>query len=197
MHGMCVVRLELLYIVRCLSGTTNRILDWIYWPLSTPLITTVNYSAIANFHNLQFIWAHALSFPAHSVFTSSCLVTTPNNDYFSASVLKSSLNDGSLPTLQSCSNCPPYNISAEIIAEDTVSKSTSIVVCGLLPREPVCLRMLPRKGSNYYSVPALRLFIPNCLQAYCNFFFSKGCASSHLPPRGTVFMAITLQLLRP
>jgi hypothetical protein len=41
---------------------------------------------------------HAKFFLARSVFTSSCLVTTSNNGYASASGLKSSLNGGSLPT---------------------------------------------------------------------------------------------------
>jgi hypothetical protein len=51
--------------------------DWIYWPLLTWLVITLNYSAIANFHTLQITTAHAKSFPACSVFTSSCLVMAP------------------------------------------------------------------------------------------------------------------------
>jgi hypothetical protein len=46
----------------------------------------------------HFTKNHAKSFPARSVFTSSCLVTASNNGYSSASGLKSALNDGSLPT---------------------------------------------------------------------------------------------------
>jgi hypothetical protein len=70
----------------------------------TRLVTTLNCSAIDNFHNLQIIIAHAKSFRARSVFTSNWLVTASNNVYFSASGLKSSLNGGSLPTANSCSN---------------------------------------------------------------------------------------------
>jgi hypothetical protein len=43
---------------------------------NTQLVITLNYSAIANFHNLQLTRTHAKSFPACSVFTSSYLVTT-------------------------------------------------------------------------------------------------------------------------
>jgi hypothetical protein len=38
---------------------------------------TFNYSAIADFHTLPITSTHAKSFPALSVFTSSCLVTAP------------------------------------------------------------------------------------------------------------------------
>jgi hypothetical protein len=65
---------------------------------NTQLVITLNYIAIADFHTLP---NHTKSFPARSVFTSSCLVTTSNNGYSSASVFKSSLNDGSLPTAYS------------------------------------------------------------------------------------------------
>jgi hypothetical protein len=51
---------------------------------------------------------------------------------------------------------------------------------------------LHSNGYTCYTAPSLRLFIP--------IFFSKGCACdvcawSHLPPRGSVFMVFTLQLL--
>jgi hypothetical protein len=42
---------------------------------NTQLITTLNYSAIANFPTLHFTRAHAKYFPTRSVFTSSCSVT--------------------------------------------------------------------------------------------------------------------------
>jgi hypothetical protein len=61
-------------------------------------ICTCNYSAIANLHNLQINTAHAKFFPACCVFTSRSLVTASNSGDSSASVLKSSLNGGSLPT---------------------------------------------------------------------------------------------------
>jgi hypothetical protein len=44
---------------------------------NTQLVFTLNYSAIADFHALQITTAHAKSFSARSVFTSSCLVTAP------------------------------------------------------------------------------------------------------------------------
>jgi hypothetical protein len=44
---------------------------------NTPLITTLNYSAIDNFDMLQFTRAHATNFPTRIIFTSSCLVTVP------------------------------------------------------------------------------------------------------------------------
>jgi hypothetical protein len=58
---------------------------------NTHLVITRDYSAIANFHTLQFTRAHAKSFPLRSVFTSNFLVTASINGYSSASVLKSSL----------------------------------------------------------------------------------------------------------
>jgi hypothetical protein len=88
-------------------------------------MTTFNYSAIAYFHTLQVTTAPAKSFPAGSVFTSSCLVTAPTTAAF---VLKSALNGGSLPTAHSCSSCPPY--------------SRSVRKHALLPREYDCLRSL-------------------------------------------------------
>jgi hypothetical protein len=50
------------------------------------------------FHTLQVTRAHSRSFTARSVFTRRFLVTASNDGYSSASVLKSSLNGGSLPT---------------------------------------------------------------------------------------------------
>jgi hypothetical protein len=62
------------------------------------IVATLNYSAIAKFHTLQITRAQAKSCPACSVFTSSFLATSFNNGYSSTSMLKSSLNGGSLPT---------------------------------------------------------------------------------------------------
>jgi hypothetical protein len=72
-------------------------------------VPTLNYSAIADFHTFQTTPAHAKSFPARSVFTSSCLATAFNDGYSSASGIKSSLNDSSLATAFSCFSCPLYN----------------------------------------------------------------------------------------
>jgi hypothetical protein len=51
------------------------------------LVTTSNYSAIADFHTLKNTAAHAKSLPAFSVFTSPSLVTASNSGDSSASVL--------------------------------------------------------------------------------------------------------------
>jgi hypothetical protein len=61
-------------------------------------VTTNNYNTVADFHTLQITTTHAKYFPACSVFTRCFLVTTSNNGYSSASVLKTSLNGGSIPT---------------------------------------------------------------------------------------------------
>jgi hypothetical protein len=50
-------------------------------------------------------------------------------------------------TVYSCSICPLYTPLARTTVENPVSNCTSIVGGGLLPREPVCLRSLPRNGS--------------------------------------------------
>jgi hypothetical protein len=99
---------------------------------NTQLAITFNYSAIADFHALPIIPAHAKSFPACSVFTIRLLVTASNNGYSSASVLKSSLNGDSLPTTYSYSSCPPYNPSVRITVGTSVSNNSSIVVHGNL-----------------------------------------------------------------
>jgi hypothetical protein len=65
--------------------------------LYTQLGTTLNYSAIANLHNLQITTAHVKSFPACCVFTSRSPVMASNSGNSAASAVKSSLNSGSLP----------------------------------------------------------------------------------------------------
>jgi hypothetical protein len=62
--------------------------------LYTRLVISLTYSAITNFHTLKITSVHPNFFPACSIFTSSCLVTVPNNGYSSASGLKSSPNGG-------------------------------------------------------------------------------------------------------
>jgi hypothetical protein len=74
-------------------------LDWILDLLTTCTHNTEsNYSAIANLHSLQITTAHAKSSPACCVFTSRSLVTASNTEGSLASVLKSSLREGSVPT---------------------------------------------------------------------------------------------------
>jgi hypothetical protein len=58
--------------------------------------TTSNYSAMGNFHTLQFTTAHHKSFPACCVFTSLSLVMASNSEVSSASALESSLNESSV-----------------------------------------------------------------------------------------------------
>jgi hypothetical protein len=66
--------------------------------LDTQLVT-ITLSLISTLYKL--LTAHPKSFPACSVLTRRFLVTASNNGYFSASVLKSSLNSGfQLPILQ-------------------------------------------------------------------------------------------------
>jgi hypothetical protein len=89
------------------------------------VVTTNKYDTIANFHTLQITRAHAKSFPAHSAFTSSCLVMAPTAACF-AFVLKSCLNGGSLATAYSRSSSP-YNPLAWTTVENIVSNSTSTV----------------------------------------------------------------------
>jgi hypothetical protein len=61
------------------------------------VVTTNDSNTTAYFHTLEINAAHVKLFPACSAFTIHFLVTASNNDYSSASVLKSSLNGGSLP----------------------------------------------------------------------------------------------------
>jgi hypothetical protein len=70
--------------------------------LYTPLGTTSNYSAIADFHTLQINTAPAKTFPACYVFTNRSLVTASNSEDSSASVLTSLLSGAisSQPPLQ-------------------------------------------------------------------------------------------------
>jgi hypothetical protein len=93
--------------------TIDGVLDWLLDLLTTLArnVITLNYTTIADFHTLQVTVMHTKFFPAHSVFTSSCLVTASNNGYSSASGIKSSPNGYSLPT-ELCYNCVFYNSSA-------------------------------------------------------------------------------------
>jgi hypothetical protein len=77
------------------SGLENGFID----RFNIRPVSTINYIAIANLHNLHITAAHAKSLPARSVLTSSRLATAPNTGYSSASVLKSSLNGDSLVSM--------------------------------------------------------------------------------------------------
>jgi hypothetical protein len=110
------------------------------------LVTTLNHSGIApHFTN------HAKSFPARSVFTSTCLVTASNNGYSSASRLKSSLNSYSLPTVYSCF------IVLFITPLHRPSRKHSfqqyIYCCMRIRcRGNVFTELLPRNGSTRYNI---------------------------------------------
>jgi hypothetical protein len=67
--------------------------------LYAQLGTTNNCSAIANLHILQINRGHAKYFPTFHDFTSHSRITASNSRSFSAFVLKSSLNGGSVPTV--------------------------------------------------------------------------------------------------
>jgi hypothetical protein len=71
-----------------INGALNWILDLL--PTLTQFVITLNSNAIAYLNTLQITRAYAKSFPVRGVFASSCLVTVPNNGYFSASGVKSS-----------------------------------------------------------------------------------------------------------
>jgi hypothetical protein len=64
-------------------GLVTRFIDH----FNTPLVTTSNYNAIANTLTLQITRAHIK--PSQSAFTSRFLVTEPNNEDSSVSVLTS------------------------------------------------------------------------------------------------------------
>jgi hypothetical protein len=62
------------------------------------LVISINHSTIADFYTLQITPAHAKSFPACTVVSRRFQITGSNNGCSSASVLKSSVNGGSVPT---------------------------------------------------------------------------------------------------
>jgi hypothetical protein len=84
--------------------TLDGVLDWILGLLTTLTHNSLLHLIIAPslISTLYSSLEHTLSLPASSVFTSSFLVTASNEDYSSASVLTSSLNGVSLPTVYSC-----------------------------------------------------------------------------------------------
>jgi hypothetical protein len=126
----------------------------------TQLVIILNYNAIASFHTLQIPIAHAKSFPARSVSISSFLVTASNNEYSAASVLKSSLNVGSLPTEHSCNSNLVY-------VSQTNWPSSNLVPClNHLGTDQVentfpLLHAYPLlRGRFYRAIPSsLRLFL--------------------------------------
>jgi hypothetical protein len=62
---------------------------------NTRLVTTLNYSVIANLDNSQITTALSIPLPACCVFTNLSLVTASNSGVCSASALKFSVNGGS------------------------------------------------------------------------------------------------------
>jgi hypothetical protein len=59
---------------------------------NTRLVTTLNYSAIANLHTLPITRTHGKSFPACNVFTSRSLIMASNSGDSSTAPSKSSLH---------------------------------------------------------------------------------------------------------
>jgi hypothetical protein len=93
--------------------------EWIYWRLHTPLGTTSNYSAIANFHALQITTAPSKPFPACCVLTSLSLATASNSEGSSASRAQVLLSQP--PVHNSCqlnynniSSKPPLHSSTQL-----------------------------------------------------------------------------------
>jgi hypothetical protein len=90
----------LLEIVMCMSdsrrgfGLENGVIDH----FNKRLVTTLNYSAIADLHALQITRAHNLAFAVSYSLHQSFPGNGSSSDYSSASAFKSSLNYGSLPT---------------------------------------------------------------------------------------------------
>jgi hypothetical protein len=119
---------------------------------NTQLIITFNYSAIANFHTLQITRAHSKSFPACSVFNSSCLVTVSNNGCSSASGLKFFLNGSSFPT-----EITSKRVSVITSQLGLHRKHCSSLAVQLFPWEHVCLR------SCYWATVLVYLLIKNLL----------------------------------
>jgi hypothetical protein len=148
--------------------TLDGVLDWILDLLTTfniQLVITLNYSTITDFNTSPITPARTKSFPACSVFTRCSLVMASNKGYSSASIAKSSLNDGSLTIAPKSSLRPAYISSAYrslkvavlgpvfgpplyihtyissawTITENTNSNSTSITA-------------LPRNGSTCYNM---------------------------------------------
>jgi hypothetical protein len=78
-------------IVTCMNEFYIGFIDH----FNTQLVNTFNYSVIADLHILQITRVQTL---AYLVFTRRFLVTVSNNGYFSASMPKSYLTSGSLPS---------------------------------------------------------------------------------------------------
>jgi hypothetical protein len=139
-------------------------------------MTTLNYSAIADLHNLQITTAHAKSLPFCSVFTSRSLVTAFNTGDFSASALMSLLNLLFTDSLTTLSTLAP--IVLLITAHGPRRKHRSLLYSNrfrgnisvmallsngciyLLAKNPfpsngccfVVSRSLPSNGSMYYFI---------------------------------------------
>jgi hypothetical protein len=92
------------------------------------LVTTSNYSTIANLHSSQITKAQAK--PSQSAFTSRFLVTDFNNGDSSTSMLTSLLS-GEYPTSEVCSKlCTAHNISARTNRKQQLCYCCVPVCCG-------------------------------------------------------------------
>jgi hypothetical protein len=89
----CVTQKKREYAVPCLNDY-RRGLDWrsdLSTTFNTYLVSTFNYNAIADFHTLQIIIAHAHVFLVSCVFISRSLVMASNSGDSSTAPTKSSL----------------------------------------------------------------------------------------------------------
>jgi hypothetical protein len=137
---------------------------------NTRLVITLNYSAIANFHTLQITTAHAKSFPACSAFTRRFLVTASDSGYSPASVLKSSMNGDSLPTV--CSSKSKSKSKPELLYDQRFTANQFVLVsCPLRLRPEVFFffQLSPSGNGPYVTSSLTRrwVFQFHSLQSLC------------------------------
>jgi hypothetical protein len=135
-----------------MSVTIDGILigDLIYWPLMhSRLISTSNYSIIANLYNSQITTEPAKTFSPFCVFTSRSLATASNSGDSSASPAESLLHR--LPC-RTHLVAPIFSVitSWHGPTKNPASNNTSIVAGVFVPRELFFTESLPRNGCHSY-----------------------------------------------
>jgi hypothetical protein len=86
--------------------TIDGVFDWTFDLLT---ITTRNYIHLLRHKRAPHFTDYAKFFQRADIFIIRFLVTVSNDSYYSASVLKSSLNNGCIPAAHFCFNCPAYS----------------------------------------------------------------------------------------